>query len=353
MTAPDVRTPTRRLISVVVPVYSERDVLPETYRRTRAVLSRLDLDYEFVFVDDGSRDDSYEILADLARQDPRVRVLRLSRNFGQQIAVTAGLDHAAGDVVVVMDADLQDDPELIRQFLEQRQAGYDVVYHIRGRRLGMSLPKRVGTSIFYGLLRRFSSIRIPRNVGLFRLMDRRVVAAIREMRETNRFLPGLFAWAGFRQIGLPSDRPDRAGGKAKSLGKLVALGLDGIISFSNAPLRIALWLGIVVSGFAFLYGAFVLLQKLIRPAAQLHGWTSTVLVVLFLGGVQLIVTGIIGEYVGRLYDEVKRRPLYLISDSLNLEGRSFDSQNPARTGPNRDSGFAGVSGAEPRIPRDA
>jgi dolichol-phosphate mannosyltransferase len=311
------RPRSQRLISVVIPVYSEYDVLAETHRRVKGVLDGLDSNYELIFVDDGSRDDSYSVLVELARSDPKTRVVKLSRNFGQQIAVTAGLDHASGDAVIVMDADLQDEPEMIREFLAKWQEGFDVVYNVRRRRVGMSFIKRVGTNVFYGLLRRLGSIQMPQNVGLFRLMDRKVVDAVRNMRETNRFLPGMFAWAGFRQIGVQRDRPDRVGGKSKSLGKLITLGIDGIVSFSNFPLRIALWLGIVVSSLSFLLGILLVVRKMIERVEPL-GWSSLIVTVLFLGGVQLIVLGIIGEYVGRLYDEVKRRPLYLIGEKLNF-----------------------------------
>ena len=311
-------TKTRKLISVVIPVYSERDVLPETYRRTKAAIEKLDLDHELIFVDDGSRDESFAVLKSIAQTDARIRAIRFSRNFGQQIAVTAGLDHARGDAVVVMDADLQDEPEMIGEFVRKWQEGFEAVYNIRGKRVGMTPLKRAGTAAFYGLIRRFSSVEIPQNVGLFRLMDRKVVDAVRSMREANRFLPGLFAWTGFRQTGLVSDRPDRKGGVAKSLGKLVALGMDGILSFSNFPLRIALWLGIVVSSCSFLFGVYALVRRIVEPAQPLRGWTSTIVIVLFLGGVQLITMGIIGEYVGRLYDEVKRRPLYIVAERVNF-----------------------------------
>jgi dolichol-phosphate mannosyltransferase len=310
---------TDKLLSVVVPVYSEHDVLPETYRRTKAVLDKLALDYEIIFVDDGSRDDSFSVLKELAGADARTKVVRFSRNFGHQIAVTAGLDYARGDAVVVMDADLQDQPEMIAEFVRKWQEGYEVVYNIRGKRIGMTPIKRAGTGLFYGLIRRFSSIEIPQNVGLFRLMDRKVVEAVRSMREANRFLPGMFAWAGFRQTGVPSDRPDRAGGRPKSLGKLIGLGMDGVLSFSNFPLRIALWLGIVVSAVSFLFGIYALVRRIVDPLQPLRGWTSTIVIVLFLGGVQLITMGIIGEYVGRLYDEVKKRPLYVVAERLNLK----------------------------------
>jgi dolichol-phosphate mannosyltransferase len=307
-----------RTLSIVIPVYSEADVLVELHRRLKAVLSPLKFGHEIIFVDDGSRDNSFTVLSELARTDPCTRVLRFSRNFGQQIAVTAGLDHARGDAVVAMDADLQDEPEMIPQFIDRWEEGYDVVYNVRGRRQGMAAHKRAGTGIFYELMKRYASIDMPQNVGLFRLMDRRVVDAVREMRETNRFLPGMFAWAGFRQIGIPGDRPDRAGGKAKSLRKLIALGLDGVLSFSNFPLRLALWLGLAISSFSFLYGLYVVVRKFAHPGAPLYGWTSTIVAILFFGGVQLVFLGIIGEYIGRLYDEVKRRPLYLVRERLNF-----------------------------------
>jgi dolichol-phosphate mannosyltransferase len=309
------------LLSVVVPVFNEQEVLPETCRRLPAVLDQLGSEYELIFVDDGSRDDSFAVLLELAKCDPRIKVIRLSRNFGQQVAVSAGLDCAAGDAVIVMDADLQDEPEAIPEFVRQWQQGYDVVYNVRDRRLRQPFVRRLGTNLFYDLLRRFAGIEIPEQVGLFRLVDRRVVEAVRAMHETNRFLPGMFAWAGFKQIGLHRDRPDRAAGRPKPLTKLAALALDALISFSNFPLRVALWLGAIVSSASFLLGAYLVVRKIIEPARPLDGWRSLVVTSLFLGGVQLVALGIIGEYVGRLYDEAKRRPLYLVRERVNFEGK--------------------------------
>ena len=304
------------LISIVIPCYNEAAVLPETRRRLAEVADRLSNEgtFEFIFVDDGSRDETARVLHELAAADSRVRGLRLSRNFGQQIATTAGLENAAGDAVVVMDADLQDPPELIEVMLARWREGYHVAYAKRTERTGETAFKIWSAKIFYRLVQRISRVSIPSDTGDFRLMDRRVVDAFLRMPEKDRFLRGMVSWVGFRQIAVPYKREVRFAGKTNyPLLKMVRFAIDGIVSFSFAPLRLAVWTGFFAIGLAFLGIIYaVLLRFFADPSQWVRGWASIFVAILFMGGVQLISLGIIGEYVGRIYGEVKQRPLYLI-----------------------------------------
>jgi dolichol-phosphate mannosyltransferase len=273
------------------------------------------LDYEIVCVDDGSRDATREKLLAAARIDTHLRVLALSRNFGHQIAATAGLDAARGDAVVLMDGDLQDPPELIAAFLEQYHAGYDVIYATRRRRSGESPFKIFTAAAFYRVVRRLTNVSIPVDTGDFRLMSRRVVDALRQTRERHRFIRGLVSWVGYNQIGVEYDRDARFSGETKyPFSKMLKFAIDGITAFSEIPLRFASYLGFITSTFAFLYAVVILILKFLHYNEP--GYTSTILTVLFLGGVQLIGIGILGEYVGRIYDEIKARPLYLIAENV-------------------------------------
>lgn len=305
-------SPDRQLLSVVVPVFNEIAVIDMFYDRIRAVLAELEaLDHEIVFVDDGSSDGSYARLVELADADPALRVLRFSRNFGHQIAITAGIDHARGDAVVVIDADLQDPPEVIARFVEKWRQGYDVVYGVREGRDGETPAKLVTASLFYRLLRRFTSVEIPVDVGDFRLLSRRAAEEFRGMREKDRFVRGLVSWMGFRQTGVPYRREARHAGETKyPYRKMVKFAIDGITSFSNAPLKLASWLGYLASFLAFLYLASVFVQKAMGGTVQ--GWATIMVALLFLGGVQLICLGIIGEYIGRIFNEIKPRPMYIV-----------------------------------------
>ncbi len=262
-----------------------------------------------------SSDGSADVIAGLHEQDPRVKGLSFSRNFGFQEAVTAGLDHASGDAVVLTDADLQDPPEVIPDMIARWREGYDVVYGVRASREGETWLKRFTAAAFYRTLRRITSVDIPVDTGDFRLMDRQVVAAIRQMRERNRFLRGMVPWVGFKQTGLVYERRSRFAGQSKysSLRKMGRFALDGITSFSYLPLRLATYTGFVMAGLSALAIVTVILVRLLLPAAQLTGQATTLVAVLFLGGVQLIFLGILGEYLGRIYDEVKGRPLYLVA----------------------------------------
>jgi dolichol-phosphate mannosyltransferase len=310
--------PDPKLISVVVPFFREGSVVDRFFAVTLPILRDLG-SFELIAVDDGSDDDTFERLRGLAAREAGVRVLRLSRNYGHQVALSAGLDHARGDVVVLMDGDLQDPPELIRELIARWREGLDVVYAVRKRRTGEAWPKRVTARVFYRVLRTLSDQEIPLDTGDFRLIDRRVLEALRRHPERDRFLRGLIASIGFAQGPVYFERPRRAGGEAKyTLRKLAGLAAAGIFSFSRRPLQLATWLGLTVSGFAALYLLWVLGRALWAPEARITGWASTLCTLLFLGGVQLICLGVVGEYVGRIYDEVKRRPLYLVRDAIGL-----------------------------------
>jgi len=305
--------------SFVIPVCNERDTLEELYRRLIVILDRLDGTAEVVLVDDGSTDGSFELMLSLHEQDERFKTIRLSRNFGHQIALTAGLDHAAGRAVVVMDADLQDPPEVALELAKRWREGYAVVYAVREQRLGETRTKLWTAKLFYRLIGHLTDIDMPRDAGDFRLIDRRVVDAMSSMREHNRYLRGMSAWVGFDQTGVTFVRDERYAGSTKfSSRKMMRFALDGIISFSTTPLRLTLNVGFAVSVLAFLVGAGAIVAKL-AGVFTVPGWASIVVVLAFLGGVQLTVLGVMGEYVAQIHQEVKRRPLYLVRDLVGVE----------------------------------
>lgn len=314
---PQVRRDARATLSVVVPLYNEAETVDELLRRITTVIRGLPeppAAYEIICVDDGSRDETLARLRAAAALDAHVRFVSLARNFGHQIASTAGLDRALGDAVVLMDGDLQDPPELIEKFLAYFRQGYDVVYATRRRRSGESRFKLLTAALFYRVARRLTNVTIPLDTGDFRLMSQSIVATLRAMREHHRFIRGLVGWAGYKQIGVEYDRDPRYAGATKfSTAKMIRFALDGITAFSEIPLRFASWLGFVVSAFAFVYAIVVLVLNFLGQ--NLPGYTSTIIAVLFLGGVQLIGIGILGEYVGRIYEEVKGRPLYLVAEA--------------------------------------
>jgi dolichol-phosphate mannosyltransferase len=324
--------PERELISVVVPAYNEEQVIAETYRRLTAVCAAGDCEYELIFVNDGSRDGTGEILRELAAQDKHVRVLGFSRNFGHQVAVTAGIDHAAGDAVVLIDADLQDPPELIPSLIARWREGYDVVYAVRRRRRGETWFKRATAGLFYRVLQQLVDVRIPLDTGDFRLMSRRVVDCLRAMPEQHRFVRGLVSWVGFNQVGIEYERRERFAGETKyPLRKMLRFALDGITSFSFKPLQLAGVLGGYAAGIGFA-GILVILYLRLCTRLTVQGWSSLMVVVLFLGGVQLLVLGVMGEYIGRVYDEVRRRPLYILQEKIGfLQERSREKKaSPGR-----------------------
>lgn len=302
-----------KLLTIVVPVYNEEDVLPEFYRRLQAVREGLGrVDTELVFVNDGSSDGSASIIRELAEADGSVGFVDLSRNFGKDIALTAGLDFAKGDAVVVLDADLQDPPELIPEMVDKWRQGYDVVYGRRISREGESLFKKSTAYAFYRLVNGLSKVELPLDTGDFRLISRRVLDSVSQCRERNRYLKGLFTWVGFRQTELPYKRVPRLSGNTKySYRKLWNFALEGITSFSELPLRAATYAGVFVAFLALAYLVTVVIKTLLY-GDPVRGWPSLMVVILFLGGVQLICLGVIGEYLGRVFNEVKRRPLYLV-----------------------------------------
>lgn len=300
--------------SLVLPVYNEEDTLPELYVRLCELLERLDGDAEVIFVDDGSRDRTYPILLDLQRRDSRFKIIQFSRNFGHQVAITAGMDYARGHAVVVMDADLQDPPEVVLEMAARWREGYEIVYAEREERLGESWFKRTSAALFYRLQRRLANVNMPANVGDFRLVDRKALDAFKSMRERGRYVRGMFSWVGFRQVSVKFVRPARFAGRPQyTFLKSLRLALDAMIGFSNVPLRLALSMGSLVSALSVLYGLWAVVWKL--AGKNVPGWTSLAVLVTFLGGIQLIVMGVVGEYLGRIYEEVKGRPLYVIRDA--------------------------------------
>lgn len=321
------------LISVVAPAYNEEDVLREFHRRVAAVFDGLDCALELVYVNDGSRDDTFAILRALRETDPRVTLVDLSRNFGKEIAMTAGFDHASGDAVVVIDTDLQDPPELIPEMIRLWREGNDVVYAQRTGREGESWLKRATAGMYYRVIQRLSRVRIPPDTGDFRLMSRRAVDALLSLREQHRFMKGLFAWVGFPSVALPYRRDPRAAGTTKwNYWKLWNFALEGITSFSTLPLKIASYLGLSISLFAFAYAVLVI-YKTLAYGEPVQGYPSLMVVVLMLGGIQLASLGIIGEYLGRMFNETKQRPLYFTqavlpschADSRNRRGCAADT----------------------------
>jgi polyisoprenyl-phosphate glycosyltransferase len=302
-------------ISVVVPVYNEEENLPILHERLCQVLSAVG-SFEIVFVDDGSRDGSVTVITALQRHDPRVKLVRFSRNFGHQAALSAGIDHACGDAVILMDADLQDPPELLPELLAKWEAGYHVVYAVRQKR-EEGMFKRVSAGLFYRILRRVSDVDIPVDAGDFCLMDRKVADVLRQLPERNRFLRGLRSWAGFKQVGVPYKRPARHAGEVKyTLRKMVNLASNGVMAFTSLPLRLASFLGVLTATAGIGYLGVALFTRFVN-GSTIRGWTSIVAVVLIVGGAQLMVTGVLGAYIARIYEETKGRPMYVLADALD------------------------------------
>jgi dolichol-phosphate mannosyltransferase len=318
------------LVSVVAPVYCETECLPEFYRRTKAVCDELtpQFEHEIVLVDDGSTDRTPAILTDIASRDPHVRVVFLSRNFGHQAAITAGLDHARGDAVVVIDSDLQDPPEVIPEMLTAWEQGAEVVYGVRTVRPGDSSIKRFLAAAFYRVLQRLCETPLPLDAGDFRLLDRRVVDTIGRMREHHRYLRGMITWVGFRQQALPYKREPRHGGVPKySWWKLARLAFHGITSFSDRPLVLSGLMGTVVAALALCWATYIAVSKALDPSLAVPGWASQIIVTMLLGGIQLISIGILGVYVGQIFTQAKERPLYIVALRRNFaaDDDEFDS----------------------------
>lgn len=325
---------TLELLSVVAPVFNEEATIERFYARVCNALEGIE--FEVVLVDDGSTDGSARVLSELASGDPRVHVVFLSRNFGHQTALTAGLDHARGDAVVMLDADLQDPPELITRMLDHWRAGCDVVYAVREQREGESHFKLSTARLFYALFDKLAHVELQQNSGDFRLLDRRPLDALLSMRERSRFLRGMTVWVGYRQAAVPYRRDPRHAGETKyTVAKMLRFSLDAISSFSDRPLQLATLLGFMISTLAFIAIPIVVILRIL--GSYLPGFSSLTIVVLLLGGIQLIAIGIIGEYVGRIYDEVKGRPLYLVRSRLNMPDDEVSEKPqppvPAHRGP--------------------
>lgn len=298
--------------SIVIPVYNEEEVIHTTYHRLTEVMKSTGEAYELLFVNDGSRDKTADILIQYSQQDSSVMLLDFARNFGHQIAITAGMDYAKGDAVVVIDADLQDPPELILQMIDKWKQGYDVVYAKRTKRKGESYFKKHTAAMFYRLLRSMTDIEIPLDTGDFRLLDRKVCDQMKLLQEKNRFVRGLVSWVGFKQLALEYERDERAAGESKyPLKKMLKLSLDGLTSFSYKPLKLATYTGVALSFIGFVYLIIVLYLKLFTDNT-IAGWSSLIVIQLLFSGFTLVILGMIGEYIGRIYDEAKNRPLYIV-----------------------------------------
>ncbi|MED3939901.1 glycosyltransferase family 2 protein [Priestia megaterium] len=307
--------------SIVVPVYNEEEVIHETYRRLTEVMHSTKEAYELLFVNDGSRDRTAEIIKEYSEQDPAVVLLDFARNFGHQIAITAGMDYARGEAVVVIDADLQDPPELILEMIKKWKQGFDVVYAKRTKRKGETYFKKQTAAMFYRFLRAMTDIDIPLDTGDFRLLDRKVCNQMNSIQEKNRFVRGLVSWVGFKQIAVEYERDERLAGESKyPLKKMLKLSMDGITSFSYKPLKLASYAGVTLSGIGFIYLLVVLYLKLFTDST-ITGWSSLIVIQLFFSGIILIILGMIGEYIGRIYDETKNRPLYIVREKYQLEPR--------------------------------
>jgi glycosyltransferase involved in cell wall biosynthesis len=319
------------MISIVVPCLNEQEVLRETNRRLLAVLEQLPLKFEILYVDDGSSDATPDILREFQALDERIRVVRFSRNFGHQLAITAGLEHASGDAVAILDADLQDPPEVLADFVAKWMDGFEVVYGVRAEREGETAFKRGTAKLFYRLMGKLSDTEIPVDTGDFRLMSRQVVDALLAMPERDRFVRGMVSWLGFSQAAIPYRREARAAGATKfSLFKMMRFATDGVVSFSTLPLRLATWVGFAASGIAILGILITVIERLLGVEGLVKGWASLLVAILFLGGVQLICMGIIGEYVGRIYGESKRRPLYVVRERMGFQARCAATEMTGR-----------------------
>ncbi len=335
------------LLSIVVPAYNEQEVLPEFHRRTAAVVDKEGFRAEIIYINDGSRDGTLGILNSLKVADSRVAIVDLSRNFGKEIALTAGLDHARGDAIVVIDADLQDPPELIPELVRRWREGFDVVFAKRIARDGETALKKLTALLFYRLVRRLSRVEIPADTGDFRLLSRRALDSLLQLREQHRFMKGLFAWIGYPQVAVMYRRDPRYAGETKwNYWKLWNFALEGITSFTTAPLKLATYSGLAIAIGAFLYAA-VVIYKTLAFGDPVRGYPSLMVVVLFLGGVQLTSIGILGEYVGRMFSETKGRPLYFVQRFIPSSQNSEHSPLPSpRTAGEGDLVRGGVEVAE-------
>jgi len=309
------------LISLVVPVYNESGVIQLFIDQVDLILKKIDYKYEIIFIDDGSTDNTSLELENIYKSYENIRVIKFSRNFGKEAAISAGIDYSNGDALIPIDVDMQDPPELIVDFIHQWQAGYDVVYGVREDRALDNIGKRITSRFFYSIFNKISKTKIPYNVGDYRLIDRKVINVIKMLPERNRFMKGLFSWVGFKSIGIPYKRPERSSGKTKwNYWKLWNFSIDGITGFSTAPLKIWMYIGGVISIVSLFY-ALLLIIKVTISGIDVPGYTSTLVAILFLGGLQLLVLGIYGEYLGRIYEESKSRPIYILDSILDKNNK--------------------------------
>ena len=306
--------------SIISPAYNEEKNIEELYCQLTKVMSKIEGEYEIIFVNDGSRDKSLEVLESLHNKDNRIKIIDFSRNFGHQIAITAGMDFVQGRAIIIMDADMQHPPEMIPEMIQKWKEGYDIVYTIRESTEDEGLFKKYSSGLFYKLLNKITNIEIAENAPDFRLLDRKVVDILKSMKERSRFIRGLISWVGFKQISIRFVAPKRFAGITKySFGKMLKFSFDGITSFSAFPLKIASTFGFIVSFAGFLYAIYAVYEKLFTNSV-IPGWASLLITVLILSGVQLITIGIIGEYIGRIYDESKQRPLYIVKSTIGFDG---------------------------------
>lgn len=313
------------IFSVVVPLYNEEEVIHESYKRLKAVMDGLNEPYELVFVNDGSRDKTALLAREICEKDSNVKLINFARNFGHQTAITAGMDYASGEAVVVIDADLQDPPEVIPEMIKKWREGYDVVYGQRVKRKGETWFKKITAKMFYRVLRRLTEVDIPVDTGDFRLIDRKVCNALKKVGERNRYIRGIISWLGFKSAPVEFVREKRFAGETKyPLKKMLKFASDAIMSFSYKPLKLATYLGFFVSVASFIYLLVMIVLKLCGTMSTVPGWTSIIVITLFFNGIILLVLGIIGEYIGRIYDEAKGRPLYVVGEFLNFPEEDMD-----------------------------
>lgn len=308
------------LLSVIIPCYNEELVVQETYKQLTEVMKRTNMDYELIFINDGSRDRTIELLTSLAEEDNAVKVINFARNFGHQCAVTAGINHCHGDLAVIIDADLQDPPEVILDMLEiQQKESANVVYGVRKSREGESWFKLVTAKWFYRILNKLSDVQFPVDTGDFRLIDRQIIDHFNNLHEKNKYIRGLISWMGYKQVPCYYERKERFAGETKyPLKKMLKFATTGLLAFSKKPLKLAEWLGIISVMVSLIYAIVILILKLVNPSTFVVGWTSIILITIFFGGVQLLTIGILGEYIGNLFDEAKDRPEYIVKNKINF-----------------------------------